>query len=137
MKKGSELRIFKPNNVHYSLFSAIKKYWPFYVMLAPGIIWYVIFRYVPIYGLIITFKDFNFASGILGSSWAHPWYKYFMMFFQSPYFVQILSNTLIISILKLVFGFTPPIILAILLSECRISWFKRFVQTLQVSVDRR
>lgn len=103
---------------------------PFYIMLLPGIIWYIIFKYVPMYGAIIAFKDYNIAEGIIGSSWSDPLFKNFMTLFNSPYFVQVLSNTLFISIYKIVFGMLPPLILALLISECTVGWFKRLVQTI-------
>ncbi|GGF59253.1 putative multiple-sugar transport system permease YteP [Paenibacillus albidus] len=101
-----------------------------YIMLLPCLVWYFIFKYLPMYGVIISFKDYNFSDGILHSPWADPWYKYFEMFFQSPYFSQLLGNTLLISVYKLLFGMLPSILLAILFHECRISWLKRWVQTL-------
>lgn len=110
-----------------------KKVWQmkaFYVMLLPCVIWYFIFKYLPMYGVIISFKEYNFSDGIFFSRWADPWYKYFKMFFESPYFTQLLGNTLLISLYKLVFGMLPSIILAILLHECRATWMKRWVQTL-------
>lgn len=102
----------------------------FYLMLLPCLIWYFIFKYLPMYGVVISFKDYNFTDGILNSPWADPWYKYFKMFFDSPYFSQLMTNTLLISLYKLVFGMLPSIILAILIHECRITWLKRWVQTL-------
>lgn len=102
----------------------------FYVMLLPGLAWYVVFKYLPMYGIVIAFKDYDIAGGILNSGWADPWYKHFQFFFQSPYFSQLLANTFLISLYKLVFGMIPPIMLAITLHECRIGWLKRFVQTL-------
>lgn len=69
-------------------------------------------------------------SGIGGSDWANPWYKHFEMFFKSPYFSQLLTNTLLISCYKLIFSTIPPIILAVLLNESRGVHLKRWVQTL-------
>lgn len=110
-----------------------KRVWAFrafYLMLLPGLIYYVIFKYIPMYGVIIAFKDYQILDGILGSHWANPWYKHFQTFFNSPYFSQLLVNTLLISIYKLVFGMVPPIVMALLLNECRLRWFKSVVQTL-------
>ncbi|WP_223069787.1 ABC transporter permease [Paenibacillus caui] len=101
-----------------------------YIMLIPCLIWYFIFKYLPMYGLIISFKDYNFSEGILGSPWAEPWNKHFTMFFHSPYFSQLMTNTLLISLYKLLFGMFPAIILAVMFFECRVSWLKRWVQTL-------
>ncbi|UKS31201.1 ABC transporter permease subunit [Paenibacillus sp. HWE-109] len=99
-------------------------------MLLPLVAWYIVFKYVPMYGVIISFKDYSIMSGIAGSDWANPWYKHFKMFFDSPYFTQLISNTLLISCYKLVFTMAPSIILAILLNECRSMFLKRWVQTL-------
>ena len=99
-------------------------------MLLPGIIYYIVYRYLPIYGIVIAFKDYDMLAGIMDSPWAEPWYKHFQQFYESPYFTQLLVNTVLISLYKLVFGMFPPIALAILLNECRITWFKRLVQTL-------
>lgn len=110
-----------------------KKVWSFraiYLMLLPGIVYYIVYKYVPIYGLVIAFKDYDILKGILGSPWADPWYKYFQQFYESPYFTQLLTNTLLISVYKLLFGLVPPIVLAVLLNECRVRWLKGLVQTL-------
>lgn len=82
------------------------------------------------YGVIIAFKDYNFLKGITASPWADPWYRHFKAFYDSPYFWQILRNTLLISLYKLVWGMPPGIILAILLNEVRHNRFKRIVQTI-------
>ncbi len=111
----------------------MKKVWAFrafYFMLLPGVLYYVIFKYIPMYGVIIAFKDFNILDGILGSSWADPWFKHFQVFFNSPYVTSLLVNTFLISIYKLIFGTVPPILMALLLNECRNRWFKTIIQTL-------
>ncbi|MCU6797934.1 ABC transporter permease subunit [Paenibacillus sp. WQ 127069] len=102
----------------------------FYMMLLPGVLYYILFRYVPMYGVIIAFKDFNLLEGIVSSPWADPWYKHFQIFFNSPYFTQLMVNTSLISLYKLVFGMVPPIMLALMLNECRVKWFKTIIQTL-------
>jgi putative aldouronate transport system permease protein len=109
---------------------AVWKYKALYFMMLPAIAYYFVYRYVPMYGLLIAFKNYNFADGILGSPWAEPWYGHFQFFVKSPYFTQLLWNTFIISFYKLVFGTLPPIVLALALNECRVGWFKRLVQTL-------
>lgn len=99
-----------------------------YLILAPIIIYYILFNYAPMYGAVIAFKDYTPAKGILGSPWAGM--KYFIQFFSSEYFWQTFRNTFIISIYSIIFCFPAPIILALLLNEVRCSWFKRSVQTL-------
>lgn len=101
-----------------------------YLMMLPALIYYLIFRYVPIYGLIISFKDFDVNKGILGSPWADPWYRYYAQFFSSPYFERLLGNTITLSLLKIIFGMAVPVILAILINECRYGGLKRVVQSL-------
>lgn len=101
-----------------------------YLMLLPCLAWYFIFKYLPMYGVIISFKDYSFSDGMMNSPWADPWYRHFKMFFDSPYFTQLLGNTMLISLYKLIFGMVPSIVLAVLFHECRIMWLKRWVQTL-------
>lgn len=100
-----------------------------YLMLLPGLVYFAIYKYAPMYGTIIAFKDFNIGKGIMGSSWADPWYKHFKYFIDSPYFETILTNTILISVYKMVWGIAPGIIFAILLNEIKNKFFKRFVQT--------
>ena len=106
------------------------KYKVLYLMLIPGLIYYAVYRYGPMAGAIIAFKDFNVMLGIFDSPWADPWYKHFLAFYQSPYFAQVLTNTFLISFYKLAWGMLPGILLAIMLNEVRVQLFKRFVQTI-------
>ncbi|TCP21338.1 carbohydrate ABC transporter membrane protein 1 (CUT1 family) [Scopulibacillus darangshiensis] len=111
-----------------SLWVRIWEHKIFYLFLLPGIIWFIIFAYIPMYGVTIAFKDFNFAEGIIGSDWVG--FKYFKQFFDYYQSWDIIRNTLVISLLKLVFGFPMPIILALLINEVRARVFKRAVQTI-------
>lgn len=104
-----------------------KKHTIIYWMLVPVILYYILFHYVPMGGLIIAFKDYRPARGILNSSWVGL--EHFRTFFSSYYFWSLLRNTLTISISSLVFGFPTPIILAILINELRQKRFKKMVQT--------
>ena len=99
-----------------------------YLLALPGIIWYAVFHYAPMYGLIIAFKDFNPQLGILGSPWTG--FSHFQNFFNSVFFWRILRNTLLISIYQIIFFFPAPIIFALLLNEIRKVAFKRTVQTI-------
>lgn len=98
-----------------------------YMIVAPVLIYYLIFHYVPIYGAVIAFKDYIPTKGIWGSPWVG--FKHFQAFFDSYYFWRILKNTLVISLTSLVFGFPAPIILALLINEVKSRYFSRFVQT--------
>ena len=96
------------------------------IMVIPGIILLIIFKYLPFYGLVIAFKDFDVVKGIWGSNWIGL--AHFKEFFTSPYFSQAIINTLCISILKIIFTFPIPIIFALLLNEIQTSRGKSLVQ---------
>ncbi|WP_235549551.1 ABC transporter permease [Paenibacillus sp. Soil766] len=96
-------------------------------MFIPGVIYFIVFRYVPMFGLMIAFKDYSFRSGIIGSEWVGL--KHFESLFRSPQSSDIILNSLWLSLLRLVVGFPFPIILAILLNEVKKTWFKRSMQT--------
>ena len=98
-----------------------------YIMLMPVVAYYVIFHYLPMYGVIIAFKNYAPLRGILGSPWAG--FTHFQEFFNSYYFWRLLKNTFLISFYDLIFGFPAPIILALVLNEVTKMKFKRFVQT--------
>jgi putative aldouronate transport system permease protein len=97
------------------------------LIILPVVIWYLIFQYVPMYGIIIAFKKFHPVKGILGSSWAGL--MYFEQFFNSVYFWRLLKNTVLLSFYSLLFGFPVPIMFALLLNELKETWFKKSVQT--------
>jgi putative aldouronate transport system permease protein len=99
-----------------------------YLLLAPGVIYFAIFRYGPMSGAIIAFKDYVPFLGILGSPWVGT--QYFEDFFANPDFPRLLTNTLILAGLNLTIAFPVPIVLALLLNEIRLSVYKRAVQTL-------
>lgn len=99
-----------------------------YVMLLPGILHFLIFKYLPMYGLIISFQDYKPFKGILGSEWVG--FEHFARLFNEPDFLNILTNTLILFGLNLLFYFPVPIILALMLNEVRNSFFKKTFQTL-------
>lgn len=99
-----------------------------YILITPVIIYYFIFHYIPIYGVIIAFKDFNAIKGILGSPWVGL--KHFKAFFESVFAFRLIRNTLAINIYDLVAGFPVPIILALLINEVKNKYFKRSVQTI-------
>lgn len=99
-----------------------------YVMLLPAIVFLIIFSYIPMYGASIAFKDFWITKGILGSPWVGL--EHFEKIFRTEKFWQVFRNTIEINLLRLVFGFPAPIILAILLNEVRQKFFKRSIQTI-------
>jgi len=98
-----------------------------YMLAIPAIIWYIIFCYKPMYGLVIAFKDFKVRYGMLGSPWVG--FKHFEEFFGSMYFGRTLKNTLLLNIYGIVFGFPIPIILALMMNELRSQKYKKLIQT--------
>lgn len=104
------------------------KNWPLYLMLLPLVVYYLVWCYGPMYGIIIAFKEFSPRKGILGSEWVG--FKYFAEFFKSPYAFRVIRNTLLINFWNLVYGFPLPIIFALLLNEVGNSFYKRTVQTI-------
>ena len=99
-----------------------------YIILMPVLAYYILFHYVPMYGIVIAWKNFDPSLGILKSPWAG--WEHFCGFFQSYYFFRLLRNTFLISFYDIIFGFPAPIILALLLNEIKDGIFKRTVQTL-------
>jgi len=99
-----------------------------YLMILPGIVFMVLFRYLPMGGLIIAFKDFSFRKGILGSDWVGL-ENFKFIFTQNPDFYSIIQNTLVINLLRLIFFFPFPIIVALMINELRGKRLKKFVQT--------
>lgn len=97
------------------------------LMFLPGFLFILVFAYGPMYGLVLAFKDFDISAGIFGSPWVGL--KHFRAFFASKSAMTALSNTLIISVLKLAFNFPAPILLALMLNEIRPGPFKRITQT--------
>jgi len=106
--------------------TALRDRW-LYVMLIPGIIYYIIFVYIPMWGALFAFVDYSPAYGLFGSPWVG--FKHFNRFFNSRQFSQLFSNTMVISILNLVFYFPAPILLALLLNEMRKEKYKRVLQS--------
>lgn len=104
----------------------IKMHWQLYLILILPLIYVIIFRYVPIFGAQIAFKDYMVRDGILGSKLVGL--KYFELFFKSPHFTRLIRNTLSLSVYSLIAGFPLPIILALLLNEVRNRTFKKTVQ---------
>ena len=123
--EGSPTGINNPNKFNWNLY--FKKYWILYAMLVPVLLYFIIFKYAPMYGVIIAWKRYSPSRGILGSPWVG--WRHFESFFGSVYFWTILRNTMLINLYSLVFGFPIPIIFALMLNELRNVVFKRTVQT--------
>ena len=110
-----------------SLAVTMKNQWQYYAMLLPGVIFTFIFCYIPLYGVIIAFEDYNVSMGF-NSPWVGL--KNFTYLFSQPTFVRTIWNTLFISVWKLALGVVVPVTFAILLNEMRSNKLKRVYQTL-------
>jgi putative aldouronate transport system permease protein len=99
----------------------------YYILLLPALVYFIIFRYVPIYGLTLAFKDFKLSEGILASPWVGL--LHFQRIFSSSVFKYVLKNTIIISLYRIIFAFPAPILFAIMLNEIRSIVFKRVIQS--------
>ncbi|GGG00444.1 ABC transporter permease [Paenibacillus abyssi] len=102
--------------------------WILYLFLLPGVLYFIVFKYLPMYGIIIAFQDYSPFKGVSGSDFVGL--KHFIRFFEDDEFITVFRNTLLISFYKLAFGFPVPILIALMLNEVRKSWFKRTAQTL-------
>ncbi|WP_018757284.1 ABC transporter permease [Paenibacillus terrigena] len=130
MKPGSKkLPVPGPNRRGYfpSLWSDIWKEWDLYLLLVPGVLFILLFKYTPMYGITIAFKDFNIFAGFADSPWVG--WKHFEKLFTSPDFARVFQNTVIISLLKIIILFPLPIIVALMLNEMKNMIIKRSVQT--------
>lgn len=117
-----------PRETGLGMLKTIRKYKLLYLMILPGFIYFVIFKYLPMGGLIISFQDYQPFLGIQGSPWVG--FKHFIRLFTEPTFTMLLSNTLILFALELIFFFPLPIIISLMLNEVRYKLFKNSIQTM-------
>ena len=101
--------------------------WQLWVMLLPAIIYIFIFCYVPMYGVQLAFREYDFKAGIYGGKWVG--FKYFKQYFDSAMFGTTLRNTFVTAALSIVLGFPAPIVLAMIINQIRQQKWKRIVQT--------
>lgn len=107
--------------------AVLKNNWQLYLLVLPAVMYFVVFNYLPLYGIQIAFKDYKAVDGIAGSAWVGL--KHFKNFFNAYYFKRLLSNTLLLNVYYLLWSFPVPLILAILLNQIRGTKKKRFIQT--------
>lgn len=118
----------KPLTRMAATFAHIRRDKQLLILFIPCLLFYLIFRYGPLYGLIIAFKDYSVFKGIMDSPWVGL--DHFITFFSSKDFWLLFRNTFLLGIYNLIFGFPFPIILAVLLNEVRKKWFMKTVQTI-------
>jgi putative aldouronate transport system permease protein len=115
-----------PKTGKNKVFKRIRKHWELYFLVIPPVLYLAVFKYIPMAGVQIAFRDFNVVDGIWGSPWVG--FKHFIAFFESPNFWLLMKNTLGISLYSLAAGFPAPILFALALNEVRNGLFKKSVQ---------
>lgn len=105
----------------------LRKYWFIYMLALPGTIWLVLFNYLPMYGVLLAFKDYNMRLGVWQSEWVG--FANFRSIFGDPVFIQAFKNTIIINLYNLLFGFSFNVFLALMINEMRLKKLKAVVQT--------
>lgn len=118
------MTIIKKNSIKTEL----RKRWQLYLLLVLPVIYILVFYYLPMAGLVIAFKEFSIRSAFVGGKWVGL--KYFVQFMSTPMFLNLMRNTMILSIYQLLAGFPIPIILALFLNEVKNKHFKKSVQTI-------
>ena len=103
-----------------------KKY--LYILLIPCVVYFIVFHYIPMYGIIIAFKDFDFSKGIIGSPWIG--FENFKYMFRLDDFYSVFKNSISLSLLRLIFGFPMPVLLALMINEISHLRMKKTIQTL-------
>lgn len=123
VNKAKKYRFFK-----YSFFYGYIKHWQLVLMFFPVIFALIMFKYMPLYGVVIAFKNFKLSQGIIGSTWVGL--QHFTQLLTTPSFKEVFTNSVYISFMKILFGFPAPILLALLINEIGKMTFKKTVQTI-------
>jgi len=121
-----ELRDRKSGRGLRGLKRSLRRHWQLYLLLLVPILWFVVFKYIPMANTIIAFKDYNVVDGVWGSDWAGL--RHFERFFSNPIFWPVLRNTFVLSAYVVLASFPIPIILALALNEVRLKYFRNTVQ---------
>ena len=116
------------DNLRRERWSRVRRMRLLYLSLLPALLLLLVFNYVPIYGIVIAFKNFQASRGILGSPWNN--FENFEVLFGSFQFQRVMRNTVIISLQRIVFGFPAPILLALIINEFANSWWKKGIQSI-------
>ncbi|WP_241674998.1 ABC transporter permease [Paenibacillus luteus] len=101
---------------------------PIYCMILPGLLYFIIFKYIPMFGVLISFQNYSPFRGVMGSDWVGL--EHFTRLFSEQNFLVLLKNTIMLNLIDILFFFPAPILFALLLNEIRLKWFKTSVQTL-------
>ncbi len=115
------------NSLGKTLAKEFKRNWVLYVMMVPALVYFLLYCYFPMFGLVIAFQDYRVGDSFLGGKFVG--FKHFTDFFQSYYFGRLIKNTFLLSMGVLIFGYPVPLIFALLLNEVRHLKFKKLAQT--------
>ncbi len=116
----------KRSEIGRAAYRSFRRHWQLYLLVIPPVLYFIIFKYLPMANAVLAFKNYNVVKGIWGSPWVGT--QYFEMFFRNPAFVTLIKNTLYISFYQLIVGFPVPILLALALNEVKSARFKKTVQ---------
>lgn len=130
MSKGVKGEQSSLSSAAFRKWKMIKANYVLYIMIFLPLVYFVVFKYIPMTNIVIAFKDYNMFRSVWSSPWATDLFKYFKMAFTSLDFLRALRNTILLNFLDLLVGFPFPIILAILLNEIAFKRFKRVTQTI-------
>lgn len=127
IKQGQTQPNFLVASYRRRIYGRLRSDWQLYVLLLPAVAFFVVFCYLPMYGMQISFRDYKAVLGITGSNWVGV--KNFTDFFGAYYFSRLIGNTFLLNLYSLLIGFPIPIVLAILLNQIELPRFKKFTQT--------
>lgn len=116
----------KRSEIRRVAYRSFRRHWQLYLLIIPPVLYFIIFKYLPMANAVLAFKNYNVVKGIWGSPWVGT--QYFEMFFRNPAFATLIKNTLYISFYQLIVGFPVPILLALALNEVKSARYKKTVQ---------
>ncbi|MEC0173372.1 sugar ABC transporter permease [Paenibacillus favisporus] len=126
--QGNLPQASKPAVYRTSIAARLRRDKWLYLLMLPGLLYFLVFKYVPMWGVLLAFQNYQPFTGFWKSEWVG--FEHFRLFFENPEFFMLLRNTLLLSFYNLIFFFPAPIILALLLNEVRLAFFKRTIQTM-------
>lgn len=127
MSKNKSVAAGRTITVQRPLKKRLTDHWQLYAMLLIPVVLTIIYKYIPMYGIQIAFRDYKASRGFTGSEWVG--FEWFQRFFSAPTFGRMMKNTILLSLFSLLWGFPVPIILALMLNQVRFQRFKRVTQT--------
>ncbi|NQX62768.1 ABC transporter permease [Paenibacillus qinlingensis] len=122
------IAVVKRTTPSSKLWQDVKRGFPLYLMITPGLLFFILFKYLPMGGIIIAFKQYDPFVGFMDSPWVG--FDHFVKLFTEPDFFILLRNTMLVSLFNLIFFFPAPVVLALLLHEVKVRWFRKTMQTI-------